>query len=59
MRECFSNMKDAVMYKLENLAAFSYKNVPKCNPDLTAEDAIDVASFVTAQQRFRFVPKKG
>jgi hypothetical protein len=44
MRECFSNIKDAVMYKLENLAAFSYKNVPKCNPDLTAEDAIDVES---------------
>jgi len=48
------------MYKLENLTAFSYKNVPKGNPDLTAEDAVDdVASFVTAQPRSRFVPKKG
>ena len=58
-RGCFGNIKDTVMYKLENLAAFSYKNMPKCNPDLTAEDAIDVASFVTAQPRSRFVPKKG
>ncbi|MCL4490868.1 MAG: hypothetical protein M1510_03040 [Nitrospirae bacterium] len=39
-------------------AAFSYKNMPKGNPDLTAEDALDAAAFVTARPRPRFIPKK-
>ncbi len=49
----------AGMHKLENLAAFAYKNMPKGNPDLTPEDALDVAAFVTTQPRPHFVPRKG
>ena len=48
----------AGMHKMENLAAFAYNNMPKTNPDLTAEQALDVAAFVSAQPRPHFVTKK-
>jgi len=30
----------AGMHKPENLAAFAYQNMPRTNPDLTAEQAV-------------------
>ncbi|MCA9284269.1 MAG: hypothetical protein KDA22_03575, partial [Phycisphaerales bacterium] len=36
------------------LAAFTYLNMPKGNPDLTVEQAIDVAAYVASQPRPRF-----
>jgi thiosulfate dehydrogenase len=45
----------AGMHQLENLAAFSHENMPKGNPDLTAEDALDTAAYVTSQPRNHFV----
>lgn len=48
----------AGMHKSENLAAFAYHNMPKTNPDLTAEQALDVAAFVSTQPRPHFVAKK-
>lgn len=47
----------AGMAKLANLAAFANHFMPKGNPDLTPEQAFDVAAFVTAQPRPHFAPK--
>ena len=49
----------AGMRKQENLAAFAKGNMPKGNPDLTAEQALDVAAFVAAQPRPHFAAKLG
>ena len=48
----------AGMNKPENLAAFAYNNMPKTNPYLTAEQALDVAEFVSKQPRAHYVNKK-
>lgn len=48
----------AGMNKIENLAAFAFQNMPRTNPYLTAEQALDVAAFVSSQQRPHFTPKK-
>ncbi|HZK60589.1 MAG TPA: cytochrome C, partial [Anaerovoracaceae bacterium] len=47
----------AGMHKLENLAAFAFYNMPRANPDLTAEQALDVGAFVSSQPRPHFVSK--
>lgn len=47
----------AGMHKLENLAAFAKGNMPKGNPDLTVENALDVAGFVTTRPRPHFTEK--
>jgi cytochrome c len=44
----------AGMSKLENLASFAYYNMPRHDPDLTKEQALDVAAYVTAQPRPKF-----
>jgi cytochrome c len=44
----------AGMSKLENLASFAYYNMPRHNPVLTREQALDVAAYVTAQPRPKF-----
>lgn len=48
----------AGMHKSENLASFAFYNMPKTNPYLTAEQALDVAAFVSAQPRPHFASKK-
>lgn len=48
----------AGMNKPENLAAFAFQNMPRTNPDLTAEQSLDVAAFVSAQPRPHFASKK-
>ncbi|WP_435550624.1 c-type cytochrome [Desulfobacterium sp. N47] len=48
----------AGMHKPENLAAFAYYNMPKTNPYLIAEQALDVAAFISAQPRPHFAAKK-
>ena len=45
------------MHKSENLVAFAYHNMPKTDPDLTGEQALDVAAFVSTQPRPHFVAK--
>jgi thiosulfate dehydrogenase len=47
----------AGMAKLLNLAAFANHFMPKGNPDLTPEQAFDVAAFVTGQPRPHFAAK--
>ena len=47
----------AGMHKPGNFAAFTRRNMPKGNPDLKDEDAIDVAAFVVAQSRPHFTAK--
>jgi len=47
----------AGMAKLANFAAFAHDLMPQGNPDLTNEQALDVAAFVTSQHRPHFVPK--
>jgi cytochrome c len=42
------------MSKLEVMAAFAYNNMPKGNPNLTKEQALDAASYVTNQPRPNF-----
>jgi thiosulfate dehydrogenase len=44
----------AGMSKLENLASFAYYNMPRHEPDLTEEQALDIAAYVTAQPRPKF-----
>jgi thiosulfate dehydrogenase len=44
----------AGMHKLEVLATFARDNMPFENPDLTAEEALDVAAYVTQQPRPHF-----
>lgn len=41
----------AGMHSLANFAAFAHDNMPRENPLLTPEQALDVAAFVTAQPR--------
>ncbi|MHB1654518.1 MAG: c-type cytochrome [Desulfitobacteriaceae bacterium] len=41
----------AGMAKVETLASFALNNMPKGNPDLTEEQALDVAAFVDSQPR--------
>ncbi|MCE5226990.1 MAG: c-type cytochrome [Porphyromonadaceae bacterium] len=48
----------AGMNKVDNLAAFAFQNMPRTNPYLTAEQALDVAVFVSAQPRPHFTSKK-
>ncbi len=48
----------AGMANPENLAAFAHLNMPFKNPDLTVEEALDVAAFVTGQPRLHFAQKK-
>jgi thiosulfate dehydrogenase len=47
----------AGMSHLDTFAAFSHWNMPYGNPDLTADQAWDVAGFVTAQDRPHFVSR--
>lgn len=44
----------AGMHVLETFAAFTHLNMPKGNPTLTPEQAIDVATFVTEHARPHF-----
>ena len=44
----------AGMSKLENLASFAYYNMPRHDPDLSEEQALDIAAYVTAQPRPKF-----
>ncbi len=44
----------AGMARLENLASFVYYNMPRHEPDLTEEQAWDIAAYVTAQPRPEF-----
>jgi thiosulfate dehydrogenase len=48
----------AGMAKLANLATFARDFMPQGNPDLTDEEALDVAAYVTSQPRPHFVPKR-
>jgi thiosulfate dehydrogenase len=47
----------ASMAKLAYMAAFTHKFMPQGNPDLTEEEALDVAAFGTGQPRPHFVPR--
>lgn len=47
----------AGMHKPETMAGFARYNMPQGNPDLTDEQALDVAAFVTSQPRPHFVNK--
>jgi thiosulfate dehydrogenase len=47
----------AGMAKLETLTAFTDHSMPMGNPDLTVDQALDVAAFVTRQPRSHFTPK--
>ena len=49
----------ASMAQLTVMASFTRKFMPQGNPDLTEEEAVDVAAFVTGQRRPHFVPTKG
>lgn len=44
----------AGMHRPENLASFARANMPKNAPDLTPEQAVDIAAFVAKQPRPRF-----
>ncbi len=44
----------AGMSKIPTFAAFAHLNMPRANPDLTKEQAFDVAAFVTAKPRPSF-----
>ena len=48
----------AGMHKPANLAAFAHLNMPLGNPDLSAEEALDVAEYVAAQPRPHFSSKQ-
>ena len=43
---------------MEYLAAFADQFMPQGNPDLTGDEALDVAVYVTGQPRPHFVPKR-
>jgi thiosulfate dehydrogenase len=47
----------AGMAKAETLAGFALLNMPRGNPTLSAEQAVDVAAYVDSQPRSRFVKK--
>ncbi len=44
----------AGMSKLKNMASFAYYNMPRHNPNLTEEQALDIAAYVTDQPRPKF-----
>jgi len=44
----------AGMAKLDNFSAFTHLNMPLGNPDLSIEEALDVALFVTTEPRPHF-----
>ena len=48
----------AGMNKPETFAAFAFQNMPRTNPYLTSEQALDVAEFVSSQIRPHFASKK-
>ncbi len=48
----------AGMYKSSNLVPFAHLNMPLGNPDLSLEDALDVAEYVIAQPRPHFSSKQ-
>lgn len=48
----------AGMNKPETFAAFAFQNMPRTNPYLTSEQALDVAAFVSSQPRPHFTSKK-
>lgn len=48
----------AGMNKPETFAAFAFLNMPRANPFLTAEQALDVSAFVSAQPRPHFASQK-
>ncbi len=48
----------AGMHKLKNFAAFSHHFMPKSNPTLTVEQALDVAAFAVSRPRPHFQPGK-
>ena len=47
----------ASMSRVEYLAAFAHQFMPQGNPDLTGDEALDVAAYVAGQPRPHFVPK--
>ena len=47
----------ASMARVEYLAVFAREFMPQGNPNLTDEEALDVAAFATRQPRPHFVPK--
>lgn len=48
--------RGAGMSELRHFASFTYYNMPRQNPELTEEQALDVAAFVTQQPRPMFKP---
>jgi len=44
----------AGMAELRNLASFAYHNMPRHNPILSEEEALDIAVFVVDQPRPKF-----
>lgn len=48
----------AGMHTLPRLSAFIYDNMPYENPNLTEEQALDIAAFIIKQPRPHFVPPK-
>jgi thiosulfate dehydrogenase len=47
----------AGMTKLDNFSAFAHFNMPLGNPDLSIENALDVAAFVTTRPKPHFTEK--
>lgn len=47
----------AGMAKLDNFAAFAHLNMPFGNPDMSIEEALDVAVFITTGPRPHFTEK--
>ena len=47
----------AGMSELDKMAAFVHQVMPKGNPDLTKEQALDAAAYVTSQPRPHFTGK--
>lgn len=47
----------AGMNKLDTFASFIYSNMPYQEPELTVEEAYDIASYVTKQPRPKYHPK--
>jgi thiosulfate dehydrogenase len=45
------------MAKAETLAAFALLNMPRGNPTLSTEQAVDVAAYVDSQPRPHFIKK--
>lgn len=47
----------AGMHKLKNFSAFAHHFMPKNDPTLTVEEALDVAAYATSQPRPHFEPQ--